>query len=298
MRGIAQQLWHRVYGPVYCRHLRPWLNRHAHTKQEISFSLDAREGIADVLERLSNDFIIKQPDYQAPIFVLASGWRTGSTLLQRLLMSSGELLLWGEPYSDARPIQHMARSLTCFRPRWPNQNVLIKNKRLENLSDEWIAYLFPDVNDLYAAHRKFLMQFLKQPAVDNGFMKWGLKEVRLSIEHAYYLRWLFPEAKFIFLVRDPVDAWKSYKGNEWHLEWPTIKIHSVEQFSTMWSVLASGFANDHKKFHSQLVRYEDLIDDSAEVVSNLENFTGISIDKRVLEKRFPGFNNLPDGLFQ
>ena len=45
-----------------------------------------------------------------PIFVLAAGWRTGSTLLQRMIIEAGALV-WGEPYSQAGPSQAMASVL-------------------------------------------------------------------------------------------------------------------------------------------------------------------------------------------
>ena len=35
-------------------------------------------------------------DSYSPIFIFTTGWRTGSTLLQRLITSSGETLIWGE----------------------------------------------------------------------------------------------------------------------------------------------------------------------------------------------------------
>ena len=37
----------------------------------------------------------------SPVFILSAGWGAGSTLLQRLIMSSGEVLVWGEPFDQA-----------------------------------------------------------------------------------------------------------------------------------------------------------------------------------------------------
>ena len=36
---------------------------------------------------------------QDPVFVLAAGWRSGSTWVQRGLMTSGQIVIWGEPYA-------------------------------------------------------------------------------------------------------------------------------------------------------------------------------------------------------
>lgn len=269
-------------------HQKAWMTRHARSMQEITSILGSDIGIAGLLRRLDDNYKIQSQHKQSPVFILSSGWRSGSTLLQRLLMSSGDLLLWGEPYSDARPIQYMARSLFSIRDGWPRPDFFLASKDIENLSDEWIANLYPDINDLYHAHVSFILRFLELPAINKGFNLWGLKDVRLSIDHAYYLQWLFPNAKFIFLVRNPVNAWKSYKGNDWYLEWPHVRIDTVEKFSYMWTVLASGFVNNHRNFNSYLLRYEDLIRTPDKIIPELETFTDLSINRDVLNNRIKG----------
>ena len=44
-----------------------------------------------------------------PIFIFAAIWRSGSTLLQRLLCSDPSLILWGEPYTDTDLLPRLAR---------------------------------------------------------------------------------------------------------------------------------------------------------------------------------------------
>src|SRR5262245_48832244 len=52
---------------------------------------------------------------EKPIFILSAGWRSGSTLVQRCVMSGGEAMIWGEPYGPfglfdalADPIRRLA----------------------------------------------------------------------------------------------------------------------------------------------------------------------------------------------
>ena len=40
-------------------------------------------------------------DNEEPIFLLSAGWRSGSTLLQRLIMSDSNVLIWGNPTMNA-----------------------------------------------------------------------------------------------------------------------------------------------------------------------------------------------------
>ena len=57
---------------------------------------------------------------EEPVFVLAAGWRSGSTLLQRILLR--KCLVWGEPYGLSGFIARMAESLESFSANWPEEN--------------------------------------------------------------------------------------------------------------------------------------------------------------------------------
>ena len=64
-----------------------------------------------------------------PVFALASIWRSGSTLLQRLLCSDPEIILWGEPYGDAGILPGLANSARCLlRSDWPHPMMILDEK--------------------------------------------------------------------------------------------------------------------------------------------------------------------------
>src|SRR6266487_3786669 len=54
-----------------------------------------------------------------PIFLFGAGWRCGSTWVQRLLMSSGQALIWGEPFDRSCILQTMSGQLLPLGPSWP-----------------------------------------------------------------------------------------------------------------------------------------------------------------------------------
>lgn len=58
-------------------------------------------------------------DPERPVFLLSAGWRSGSTLLQRLLVGSGEIAVWGEPLGETGLIARLAHALTLIDARWP-----------------------------------------------------------------------------------------------------------------------------------------------------------------------------------
>ena len=62
-------------------------------------------------------------DREEPIFLLSAGWRSGSTLLQRLMMSDSRVLIWGEPYDECGTIQALADSMKAFRAGCPRLSI-------------------------------------------------------------------------------------------------------------------------------------------------------------------------------
>lgn len=40
-------------------------------------------------------------DCENPVFILSAGWRSGSTLLHRMIMADEKVMIWGEPYAHS-----------------------------------------------------------------------------------------------------------------------------------------------------------------------------------------------------
>ena len=87
-----------------------------------------------------------------PVFVLASIWRSGSTLVQRLLSSDPEIIIWGEPYGDAGILPGLANSARgLLREDWPHPMSIVDQEAHDELyqkvRDEpykiWMANLYP-----------------------------------------------------------------------------------------------------------------------------------------------------------
>ncbi len=196
-------------------------------------------------------------DGESPVFLLAAGWRSGSTLLQRLVCSSGEVLVWGEPYGRAGLIPALARSALALREDWPGQGHFAAESLYQDLSKAWIANLYPPAEALKRSFKAQLDTLLGEPARQRGYARFGLKEVRLHAVDARFLRWIYPGARFVFLVRNPWDAWASAKGATWFLRWPDRKVADATAFAKHWRWLMEGFAQWGDP-SAMLIRYEDL----------------------------------------
>ncbi|MBS9384826.1 MAG: sulfotransferase [Dolichospermum sp. BR01] len=191
---------------------------------------------------------------EKPIFVFSAGMRSGSTWIQRLMMSSPETLIWGEPYAGSSIIQNMAKQIEQFSLEFPRKDC-IYNQEIEDISNQWVANLYPDLKFFQQAHRLFFINLFAIPARQKGAKRWGLKEVRLTGDHAVYLQWLFPESKFIFLVRNPYHAYQSYKVFTYFSE----QQMTTENFGYIWKNLSESYVMYHEKINAEFLKYEDVV---------------------------------------
>lgn len=251
-------------------------------------STDLPSRLQDALARIPRS---ANPSGEQPVFLLSTGWRSGSTLLQRMIMQHNEgILMWGEPFAHSNIHDNLLNQFRAFTREWPPDGFFLSKMQIDRISDAWTANLYPDVGHLLEAHRSFYRRLFADPAAHAGRKNWGIKEVRLSIDHALYLRVLFPECKIVLLCRHPYDAYLSYReeGLSWAWVWPGF-VSTPYAFGRRWAELARGYLEGHKRVDGLLIRYEDL-DNSAEV-ARLQAYLGWSVPRSSEMQRIGRFKH-------
>ena len=270
---------------------------------------DGAASISDGIAAFTERWGPGQPREDAPIFLLSAGWRSGSALTQQLVTSSGQAFLWGEPYHECAYVQRMADSVRAFGNALPSDGMFHHpharvnggaavnghgaarangavngNGKGRGITGR-IDFVFPAAEHLLAAHRAFFDRLLAQPALDGGYERWGFRAVRLSTEHARYLRWLYPNARLVLQIRNPYKAYRVYRrtrglyGRSAHQP-----VLSTEQFGACWLDLAGGLARDHQDIDARLVRFEALVARDGALLDDLSDYLGVPIERKELTR--------------
>ncbi|WP_024335034.1 sulfotransferase family protein [Desulfotignum balticum] len=229
-------------------------NRYIQNKRKENW----RDKIQDQMNCSYNDEICKQriENYPIPLkneypcFIFAASWRTGSTLIQRLINASGEIYIWGEPT--------FLPQLSDLYHKTTNQFKKVAWNRKAGLSDNvgnWIPVVSPSDARVRDAVGAFLTTLYQEESLQKGCARWGFKEVRPNaLNHIKLLSEAYPRAKFIFLVRDPYDTYRSIKGKKFHA-----KFSDPYGPIRVWKKNVQNFLDTSiLKTKTKLVRYEEL----------------------------------------
>ena len=205
-----------------------------------------------------------------PIFLFSSSWRSGSTLLQRFITASGEVLVWGETGGALNAIadavagwdQITADSLRRFPggiggKGEASYHKFIAAPKAEHAS-QWIANLSPPFTDLISSVRAMFDAQYGGRAQSLGYPRYGFKETRCDVNTARQLQTLFPDARFVFLVRNPFDVILSIKRRGW-MGRPAGHA-TLKDYADHWRMRAMQF---RQADFGLTLRYEDFIVDTA-----------------------------------
>jgi hypothetical protein len=223
----------------------------------------------------------------SPVFVLAGGARTGSTLLQRLLISTGEIMIWGEHGGLLLAgLQRMVSGMAKWIEREGRQHWDVFRKEGWN---NWIPNVAPPLEEFVAGARAALLRSLAVPAAQLGYPRWGFKEIRYTGGAVALLKKMFPDAVIVVLVRHPEAVLRSIKTMAFYIRDYRGR---PDVFLGRWALASSSLARCCAPGSSvQLWRYEDIVADSEAAISSLAVHVGVDparFDRRALENNIKG----------
>jgi len=228
---------------------------------------------------------------ERPVFVFSAGWRSGSTLLQRALCSHPEIMVWGENLALVDVLQSVHQKACSLQELSETQRKRAEGK----IHQAWIPMLNPELSSFEEGLRGLLAAAYREPARSRGKSRWGFKEVRHDLETARFLQRLFPGARFLLLVRNPVDCLASARATTKEGRGLLVQAGGSEAFVGHWTSLTESFL-DAGELPSLLIRYEDLIEDPETWLERLANLLEVDsrgFDRSVFEKKLRGWKREP-----
>ncbi len=222
---------------------------------------------------------INKDEKKFPIFLLGSA-RSGTTLLQKIFNSRDDVAMWGEHggflkgVADAyflnltdKDTKEQILGINYFvkKPR----EILDRLHHPKKLGYAWINCY--SEKTLKKNFRTFVESFFR-PKFLKRKVHWGFKEIRYSNGSVIaMLDDLYPEAKFVFIVRDPLDVVASQLMMGWKGE--------PKERAKKWAIRNKHLLNFHNnnKDKSFIIRYEDLIRKESGALKELFDWLGWEI---------------------
>lgn len=206
-----------------------------------------------------------------PIFIFGFP-RSGTTLLQRVLNSYQDVLIWGEHVAFLKDVAN-AYFRVWHNPDFFKSTMALNEVLNDNPLTHWQGWLnWIGEEEWRHLYRQFLESvFVPQGVSDKRF--WGWKEVHYTgckeEQTLPFLAQLYPKAQYVFLVRSGFNTMASFSV------WPRRTNIAVwkHEGCERWKEMIGSLRDWHQsgKVESFWIRYEELIEGKGEVLCLLES---------------------------
>lgn len=227
-----------------------------------------------------------------PIIISSPTTRSGTTLLQRLLCSSDNAIVYGEVCSSDLDLYlnfliNRAMMYQFNRAKLDSSLAAFKQGEV----NDWILDLMPNLDGYLAALGNACfagIDYCRVAALEMNRPVWGFKYPGWTPAVLNALRQMMPGFKLLYIHRDLLDCVKSERarGNLSSLE--ELKTFCVSWVQNLEFVLSLG---DHENV--LLVNYADLIGKPDATIQSISDFSGATnIQHSVLKVKVNTFKNV------
>lgn len=219
-----------------------------------------------------------------PIFILATGQRCGSTLVQRFLCSNPAIMIWGEHDGVLNELFQMQEHLLGWEERFQTHLQRFTTRG----PNQFIANMTPRSSSITEAAAEWIHAMWGKSARTLGRPFWGFKEVRYGFSVANQLLALFPRAKVVYLTRNVVDCLLSLIHWERSLgQWT--RAHT-EAALCRWASVNRSFQENLRGTDEWVfpIRYETILESPGVLTDDLVSWLGFepaSFDRGILEHK-------------
>jgi len=239
-----------------------------------------------------------QPEEKYPIFLLGTG-RCGSTLLQKILNSVDNAMIYGEHGGFLKQVAaayFLNLEDKMIEKYIMRQNVAGKDpisvfETLKN-SHLWSAWTnWYNLETVKNNFRDFIESFFN-PISMKEKVHWGFKEIRYGLDDRVpeMLADLYPDGRLVFIVRHPVDVVASKISAR--------ASDGIEADAHTWVAQNTYFLDFFRRNteRSTIVCYEELISNKSQELSQLFHWLGFSLSDRqrsIIETTKPSYRGRP-----
>lgn len=211
----------------------------------------------------------KEDSACAPVFLFTCGPQAGGKELQKAVSSTREVLVWSGAAGVLNHLLESARQMDmAANPSVLGVLAAPGKKKTGKKAVPAGTDVRPIVSSLrlapsliWNAYRRVLLNLYQAPSRGHGFARWGLLETGVNKRTADILRLLFPDARFVFLLRHPFACLDEIRARKIQPRdrWGAIVTPARRQewFAQQWLELAREFSQID---YGLKVRYEDLLE--------------------------------------
>jgi len=239
-----------------------------------------------------------QPEAEFPIFLLGTG-RCGSTLLQKILNSVENAMIYGEHGGFLKQVAaayFLNLEDKMIEKYIMSQNVAekdpisvfetLKNPQLWSAWTNW--YNQETVRNNF---RDFIESFFNPISLEQK-VHWGFKEIRYGLDDRVpeMLADLYPDGRFVFIVRHPVDVVASKISAR--------ASDGIEADAHTWVAQNTYFLHfcRENSERSRIVCYEEIISNDSKQLSQLFDWLGFALSdeqRDIIETTKPSYKGRP-----
>ena len=220
-----------------------------------------------------------------PLIVTSPTPRCGTTLVQRLLCSSTNALIYGE--KCAQELEFFLQLYTFKAQEYGYHRQTYQENLSKVLSGEvndWILDLTPDVDGYLLAMQKGAfagVRYCREYAALQGRDVWGFKHPGWSPVFINLLHQLMPEARTLVICRDLPACLRSAKAQRM-----LDSEQAVREFCESWKQGMAYWNHKEGETGMMIVNYDDLVQNPGSLLQRISAFSGVEgMQASILEEK-------------